>query len=64
MTQEITLQLKANEVGEPPFEFPTYGMRAHWTDDGKILVIGIVITPTGRAHIMRDIIDPPAKEKS
>ena len=64
MTQEITLQLKANEVGQPPFEFPAYSMKAHWTKDGKIGVTAVVITPTGRAHIMQDIIDLPAKEQA
>ena len=64
MKQEITLQLKANEVGEPPFEFPAYAMNAYLTKDGKIWVTAVVITPTGRAHIIQDIIEPPTKEQS
>lgn len=63
MTTEITLQLQANQVGKPPFEFPAYSMKAHWTPEGKIQVIGLVIRSDGGVHIMQDTIDPPAKEK-
>ena len=60
--KNITLVLKENEVGMPPFEFPKYSMKAFWTEDGKIGVIAVVSRSDGGSHLMHDIIDPP-KEK-
>jgi hypothetical protein len=64
MKQEITLQLQANEVGKAPYEFPAFSVNAHWTPEGKIRVLAMVIRTDGGVHIMQDIIDPPAKEQS
>lgn len=60
--KNITITIKENEVGKPPFEFPSYGMKAFWTEDGKIGVVAVVYRSDGGIHLMQDIIDPP-KEK-
>lgn len=58
----ITINLKENEVGKPPFEFPKYGVKAHWTPEGRIQVICVVTRQDGGIHLMEDTIDAPLTE--
>ena len=54
---EITLQLRANEKGKPPYEFPLYGMDTYRTEDGKIAVTVVLIRQDGGVHIITDVIE-------
>lgn len=55
--QEITLQLRANQSGKPPYEFPLYGMDTYRTEDGKIGVTVVLIRQDGGVHIITDFIE-------
>ena len=54
---EITLQLRANQTGKPPYEFPLYGMDTYLTEDGKNGVAVELLRQDGCVHIITDFLE-------